>query len=776
MKKLVVFLLSLWVLYMPAQTYQQGYRQSLVNPELSAGKWPAYWVSTPGSDGSYEVSHFRKSFFLQDTPESFVVHVSADNRYKLFVNGQMVSLGPARCDIFNWNYETVDISPYLHEGRNVLAAVVWNYAALRPAAQVSYGSTELILQGNTRAEQVVNTDSSWVCITDKAYTPCVSSQPIGYYVAGPGERIDGSHYPWGWEQADYDDAHWLPVAVGEHGIAKGSLNYEGRYLVPSPIPPMEMNPTLFDMPTQLLIPAHTRQTILLDQKELTTGYLTMLFSKGKDAGIRIGYAESLYEHGKESKGNRNDTAGKDFWGYCDSIVADGGSARRFTSLWWRTWRYVQLTIETQDEPLQIDDVAGITSMYPFQCVSRFQADKRQDLQDMLDIGWRTARLCANETYMDCPYYEQMQYFGDTRIQTMITLYNTRDTIMVKRALELGRQSMSPDGIAMSRYPTSSPQFIPAYALSWAGIAYDYWMMRDDEDYVRTLLPAIRSVMAWYMQWLKEDHSLGDIPFWNFTDWAEEFDFGQPRKDATGHSAFLDFEFLKALQEMSAMERAIGLPAMADHYDATARLIASSAKEKYWSGGRQMFADNQDRDLFSQHVNVLAILTGLVSGEEARQLFERLNSDTSIAQCTIYYRYYLHQAMAMAGLGDQLLDNLGIWQRQMALGLTTWAERPEPSRSDCHAWGATPNIEFLRMVLGIRSAAPGFSAVEIAPSLGQLQQVSGSVPHPQGDVTVSYQRRGQHLEAVITLPEGINGRFLWQGEDVVLHSGRQTVSL
>jgi hypothetical protein len=60
---------------------------------------------------------------------------------------------------------------------------------------------------------------------------------------------------------------------------------------------------------------------------------------------------------------------------------------------------------------------------------------------------------------------------------------------------------------------------------------------------------------------------------------------------------------------------------------------------------------------------------------------------------------------------------------MALGLTIWAEMPEPSRSDCHAWGASPNIEFYRILLGIDSYAPGFNKIKIAPSLGELKEVS-----------------------------------------------------
>ena len=118
----------------------------------------------------------------------------------------------------------------------------------------------------------------------------------------------------------------------------------------------------------------------------------------------------------------------------------------------------------------------------------------------------------------------------------------------------------------------------------------------------------------------------------------------------------------------------------------------------------------------------------------------------------------------------LLDNLQIWRDQMALGLTTWAETPEPSRSDCHAWGSSPNIEFFRIILGIDSDAPGFGRIRIAPSRCGLKQVSGSIPHPAGTVSADYKidKRGR-LTARLTLPEGTTGRFIWQGEQHELHA-------
>ena len=100
---------------------------SQVAPNLLKSAWPAKWVIVPGtSPHDYGVYHFRRTFILEKVPKPFVVHVTADNRYRLFVNGKFVSAGPARSDLDHWRYETLDLAPHLREGQNALAAVVWN--------------------------------------------------------------------------------------------------------------------------------------------------------------------------------------------------------------------------------------------------------------------------------------------------------------------------------------------------------------------------------------------------------------------------------------------------------------------------------------------------------------------------------------------------------------------------------------------------------------------------------------------------------------------------
>lgn len=797
MKRPFLFLLAaVLCLSVQSQIHLKGYNQKLINPELFSKPWTAYWITAPEGDiAAYGVYHFRRTLQLAAVPERFVVHVSADNRYKLFVNGRLVSLGPARCDVKNWNFETVDLAPYLKAGKNVLAALVWYAADEAPVAQMSTGRMLFLMQGNTKAERSVDTGKAWKVVRDKAYQPFRQWTVRGYYACGACDKVDGHRYPWGWETADYDDSGWQAARIVLPASLKGGVNIYSPPLVPSPLPQMEHHKErlktvrkvegnvsvpqdFLGKPTVLSVPANTKVRLLLDNKVLTAGYPTLIYSRGRDAEIKIGYAEALFTKPQASsrdKGNRNEVEGKYFDGYADLVVSDGGQHRTFTPLWWRTWRYIELQITTKEEPLEINDLYGTSDGYPFKMASRFSAPERPVLDSLIEVGWRTARLCCHETYMDCPYYEQLMYFGDTRIQTMLTMYNTRDSFAVRNALEMGRQSLNNEGITLSRYPDNIGQLIPNYAFSWIGMCYDYWMLRGDESYLKTLLPALRSILGWYEQFLKSDGSLDKIPYWYFTDWSAGLNAGMLPREEHGNSAFQDLEFILALDEAASMERKFGIAGMAEHYEQTAQRVRRGFNDKYWDASKQVFADTHDHRSFSQHVNILAILAGMVEGDSAKNLCRRILNDRSLTQATIFYQYYLHMAMDKAGLADELLDHIETYTGLFKLGLTTCMEAPEPNRSDCHAWSACMNIELLRMVLGVHSDAPAFGKVLITPAPGRLKEVSGSVPCPQGDIEVAY-RKGRRFEATVTLPAGLDGRLVYNGKTYPLKSGTQKLRI
>jgi alpha-L-rhamnosidase len=766
-----------------------------VDKRLSSTIWKSYWIGVPNENPrEYGVRLFRKKIALaaQDLNEPFVVHVSADERYKLYVNGREVSDGPARGDQLNWKFETIDLRPYLHEGDNVLCATVWFFGTSRPVAQMTYGECGFLMQGDTPREDVVNTDGSWRCMTNPAYSICRAGKTRGYFCVGPNEQVDMAKFPHGWLSADFDDSGWKHAYGQFRAAMRGYPDYGFRLLTPRTIPQMEKtscqpmvvrqlqtasDTTNYPLKSAKIfsgtsVAANSRTAILLDQQELVTGYLNLSLSGGKGSTVTVGYAETLFN--KQADGsllplsNRNEVEGKVFLGCKDRILCDGTADFCFTPLWWRTWRYVLLEIETKDEPLTINNICGVTSMYPFERVSTLTADEDPQLAQMLDVGWRTARLCANETYMDCPYYEQLQYFGDTRIQAMVTMFSTRDSLMLRQALETGQQSMVAEGLTRSRYPSSFMQIISSYSLSWSGMVYDYWMHRDDPVEVKRMLPSIRRVLAWYEQFLRPDGSLDKIPFWFFCDWAAGFDYGVPPRRADGYSAYQDLALLMALDEAAAMEHALGIEGMALHYESLAKSIRAHFIEHYWDESRQLFADTKDKNSFSQHTNIMAVICGILPQGQDTELCRKILEDKSLTQATIYFRYYLFAAMKKAGLADKFLDELGIWRQQLSEGMTTWAETPAPTRSDCHAWGASPNVELFRCVMGISSEAPGFSKVRIAPALGKLKRISGTMPHPKGTISVSLEvLPSGKLRKQISVPQGVECEFVWQGKTEII---------
>lgn len=741
--------------------------------------WPAMWI---GSDkhlqsSGLRVAYFRKTANLIKVPAEYVIYVSADNRYKLYVNGTLASWGPARSDIYNWNYEIVNIAPYLHKGENTIAAIVWNYGEMRPVAQMGTDEISFLLRVK-QGDPVFNTDESWQVLTDNAYSTFDEFTVPGYFAAGCGERFDARHYPWGWEQGEKNEcSEWESAYPMDYAFDKGERDRWGRSLVPRSIPQMEMKKTSAgDIELPITIKPYTRKTILIDRDSLTTAYLHLTISGGKGARLEVCYAEALFNSNMPdiwhaSKPHRDIVEGKLMLGNKDLFLIDGGLHRQMTTLWWRTWRYLQLTIETFDDSLTIEHIGATFTAYPFVKESHLQGN--DELRQMEEIGWLTARLCANETYMDCPYYEQLQYFGDTRIQAMITMYNTRDSLMPRHAIEQGRMSMTADGITQSRYPSSLPQMISSYSLSWIGMLYDYWMMRDDRDWLRQYLPAARSILGWYEGYLREDMSLNRIPHWFFADWADTFTYGEPNYGKEGTSAYQDLVLILALREQAAMESAFGITALGNHYSNLAQRMAETIKPKYWNAQRSLLSDTPEQNTYSQHVNVLAILADIFTPEEARTVYSTAIADTTLAKGTFYFRYFIHLAMDKVGLADNWLDTLQPWREQIAIGLTTWAETPEPSRSDCHAWSAHLNIEFYRMLLGIHSVAPGFSKIRLTPALGDLQEVAGSIPHPAGIIAVTYKKRNNSLYANIALPQGITATLEWKGQHIEIN-GSQTV--
>jgi hypothetical protein len=773
-----------------------------LNPGLVAAQWPASWIasaSIPGGDPG--VFYFRREITLSSAPAHFWIHISADNRFLLHANGKYAAEGPARGDLFHWRFETVDLAPLLQQGQNVLAAIVWNFGEVAPVAQMS-NRTGFLMQGDTEAEAAVNTGKDWQVRHETGRAPLGHEGAEGYYAAGPAEKIDGRLLDWSWDQPGSGSSGWEVPRVLGRAATREALDSPSHWeLVQDSLPPMEHRLVDAGVPVRvegmgstpafpgapLEIPANAHVTLLLDHRTLQTAYPELTISGGRDAAIGLTYSEALYD-AQGKKGNRNEITGRHIEGIRDQFISGGGERQIFQTLWWRTWRYLQIEITTKSEPVKLESLRAWFSAYPFEEKAKIAGDIR-DLDRIWQTGWRTARLDAHETYMDAPYWEQLQYVGDTRIQALISYVVSGDTRLARQAITNIDHSRTPEGITQSRYPSGLPQFIPTFSLLWVNMLHDYWMYVDDLPLVKETLPHTRTVLDWYAAHLRPDGLLGQVKWWEFGDWTANYKYGVPPQEPDGGSTFLTLQFVGALQAAEEMEAEYGSKERVEEYQAIMKRAAEALNRENWDAEHGLYADTPAKKSWSKQANVLAVMLDVAPGDQQQAILKRVlaakdHENTVVDDKTVppmsemsyYFRFYLNRAIAHAGLGNLYLPQLAPWYNMLDLGLSTWAETPEPTRSDCHAWSASPNYDLLTIVAGIQPGAPGFKKVHIEPHLEGLHQLTASMPHPDGMIETSYRLDGGHWTATVTLPPGIEGQFAWKNKVWPLHSGPQSFSL
>jgi alpha-L-rhamnosidase len=779
--------------------------QSPVPADPPDRNWKASWVTHPTAPLREPlVLHFRRTLSLSTVPATYPVRVSADNRFILYVNGKRVGDGPARGDLAHWRYERFDLAPLLHSGRNLITATVWNWGLFAPLAQMS-DRTAFLLESVATGANGISTPEGWQVETEPGHTALDRSSVNlrVYFAAGPGEQIDAAHYDWDWQAEADADSNWVAVATPMRDAIHADNNRAHSAdrtgnnswdLVPDGLPPMEYSPTSagtlvrtdLTAPQQMgasnfpesaiTVPAKVHVHLLLDRKTLTTAYPALTVSGGKGAKVWITYAEGLYDR-QLHKGDRDEVGDRVALGLRDSFLPDGGPHRTFEPLWWRTWRYLDIDVETAGQPLTLESLKASFTAYPFQERATFDSPDA-DLKQIWDISWRTARLDAHETYMDTPYYEQLQYVGDSRIQMLISYAVAGDDRLALQALTAFDASRFPGGVTRSRYPSAIAQTIPTFSLLWLGMIRDYWMYRPDPEPARQSLPGTRSVLEWFAKYEQPDGLLKQLPWWSFIDWVPSGTI--PTYDARGESCMTTLQYLGALEDGAALETGLGDPELAARYKTRAAHVRAGLYGQCWNAERGMLAETPDKDHFSQQANILGVLLDVIPKDHQKAVLAKVlaiepgTTAGDTLSASYYFRFYLARALEHAGMADDYLDSIAPWRKLLPLHFSTWPEVPGDSRSDSHAWTSHPIYDLLTVVAGVEPASPGFATVRIAPHLGMLPSLTASYPHPEGTIRLQYNRVNNGLKAVVILPGKLTGTFEYQGRTWTLKPGENTI--
>ena len=238
-----------------------------------------------------------------------------------------------------------------------------------------------------------------------------------------------------------------------------------------------------------------------------------------------------------------------------------------------------------------------------------------------------------------------------------------------------------------------------------------------------------------------------------------------------------------------MEGQYGSKERVEEYRAIIRRASEALNRESWDAEHGLYADTPSKNSWSKQANILAVMLDVAPPDQQQAILKRVMAAKDrestvvegktvppMSELSYYFRFYLNRALEHSGFGNMYLTQLAPWYNMLDLGLSTWAETPEPTRSDCHAWSASPNYDLLTIVAGIRPGAPGFKKVRIEPHLDGLHQFNVLMPHPNGLIEASYRLDGSRWTATVTLPQGIDGQFAWKNKLLSLHSGVQTISL
>jgi alpha-L-rhamnosidase len=287
---------------------------------------------------------------------------------------------------------------------------------------------------------------------------------------------------------------------------------------------------------------------------------------------------------------------------------------------------------------------------------------------------------------------------------------------------------------------------------------------------------VRSVLDGFLAHVDPENLLRAPDGWNFADWISDWPLGVPPDGFDGLSGLLNWHLVYTLGLAARLEEWAGERLSAQRWQGWRDALATASRAAFWDEQRGLFADDQAHAHFSEHTQCLALLSGVLEGEQVARTAQNLLGDASLTQTTIYFTHYLFETYRLLDQQAAFFERMGLWFDLPGQGFKTTPEQPEPSRSDCHGWGAHPLYHFFASLLGIRPASFGFEHVEIAPMPGHLTRLSGEMVHPRGRIEADLYFEHGHVRGNVSLPAGSSGTFRYAGKTLILRPGPQPIEL
>lgn len=789
------------------------------------GRW--IWQSGKQNEKNYYLA-FRRTFTLTAIPKTAPARITADSRYKLWVNGRFVSRGPARSDPAWLYYDKIDLTPYLRKGANLISALVWHQD---PSFQYVPAPAGFLFETRIGAVTIAS-DSSWKVRRADEYRQDLPKMALQLPAM---VEFDARREPMGWNATaqGFDESSWEAAAIlGPAGMPphvnvvprdipflrettvkpnRMIAHYwiqDGTSAEPMPpwlrIPREELKPLgqggIIDPSSQnLLILPSERIAVLLDMGREMLGFPRIDITAPAGTVIDLGYGE-LLENGRVNA-NRADVH------YADRYICREGR-QQFELFAPRAYRYVQIDFRAPTGgKVILHQFQQNYATYPVEYAGNFECSD-DTLNAVWKLGRYTVQQCMEDGYTDCPWRERGQWWGDARAEAYTTYYAFGDARLIRKAILQIGQGQWPDGITPGVWPADFHTPLPDFCLIWVMTLDDYVRFTGDLSLARELYPKISKALHWFDKYRDLEGLLRNVPHWVFIDWAEI--------DKEGACTALNAFYVGALQAAARIATRLDNAQDAVDWLTRAHHQAEDVNARLWSDSEGAYIDSAHNDgklsqVISEQANALCILYGIADSSKRERLLKRIGQGPArptigkagdrdyeirntqyaslstlnirpparIVRCgSPYFSFYWLWALNAAGHYQEAVDYIrSRWKVMLDAGATTAWEVWNPGASLCHGWSSGPTSLLPMYVLGVRPLSDGMRRILVAPNPSGLVWAKGTVPTPRGKISVSWRQSGSGLRVTVEAPMGTATEVVIPGNPrSVTYDGNELVTL
>lgn len=669
--------------------------------------------------GFYE---FSKEICLA-SDEPMEINIFATERYKLFVNGEYVCEGPCRSAEFIRYYDTV-LCHKFRKGTNTISVLAAHLLEIDSYTTGFKKLKPMLLFEAKNSDDSICSDASWSLKFLKNHT-----------------MIDRTNlYVFPFESYD-DTCSYEKLEIEEFR----SFDFETGYFAEWGSLPFRLTQRKLPM-----ISPGEKVTFKIIKKgdgfvEFDAGvYVTANVSikLSPDTKARVIYSECFeFPDGKRM---RDDSSGK-LDGHYD-IICSHEKELLFTTYWYRAFRFIRIECENPENILSVE---AYRYNYPLEDEGYFECSD-ENFNKMWDISRNTLLCCATDILVDCPYYEQQQYVMDCAIETAVLLRLTRDDRLVRKCIDEFASSQTASGLICANYPSSWTQLIPGFSFFWIFMLKDYLEYSADVEFAKKYTGTIDKILGYFENIKTADGLFSRTKEWDFVDWVPDWDkTGVPLVSKGQPNTIYALYLAYALKCAAYITEKCGRKGLSIEYSERYNSLRAAINDRLFVAEKGMFHDGGGT--FSMHTIIWAIITDVVSGEQAKEMAKKL-TDKNISKSSYAMNFYLFRALEKCGMYDEALKYFGGWQKMIDLHCTTWCENPDNPRSECHGWSSAPLYEFSAKVLGVEFSFD--DEIIISPNTMGLGYAKGAVPTRHGIVAISWENKEGHFSINIKSPAGI----------------------